>query len=214
MVSKKEVNKKSTKKVDNKIIEKVKKESPKIPAAQPIKEQPKVESATPTLEDVQANIIRSVVEKLSPEMNKAIENKFEEMKTVISKNLEGIQPQQPEPEPVMEQQQPDLTVPQQQEKAGLEALAPIIQLLGLGNSQPQQGSNGMMNMFMETMLRQSMANLTRNDSMQEMMMKAAYKKILGEDVPSNVMKTTNELMDPLKNYGAKAEAARNAANNL
>ena len=200
MVSKKEVKKKSTKKVEQ------------TPAVEPIKEQPKVEVATPTLDDVQANIIRSVVEKLSPEMNKAIENKFEEMKTVISKNLESIQPQQQaEPEPVM--QQPDLTVPQQQEKAGLEALAPIIQLLGLGNSQPQQGNNGMMNMFMETMLRQSMANLTRNDSMQEMMMKAAYKKILGEDVPSNVMKTTNELMNPLKNYGDKAEAARNAANN-
>ena len=206
MVSKKEIKRKSTKKVE------------KTPAVEPIKEQPKpepkVETATPTLDDVQANIIRSVVEKLSPEMNKAIENKFEEMKTIISKNLEGIQPQQQsEPEPVMEQQQPNLTVPQQQEKAGLEALAPIIQLLGLGNSQPQQGSNGMMNMFMETMLRQSMANLTRNDSMQEMMMKAAYKKILGEDVPSNVMKTTNELMNPLKNYGDKAEAARNAANN-
>lgn len=207
MVSKKEIKKKSTKKVE------------KTPAVEPIKKEPKpepkVESATPTLDDVQANIIRSVVEKLSPEMNKAIENKFEEMKNVISKNLENIQPQQqPEPEPVMEQQQPDLTVPQQQEKAGLEALAPIIQLLGMGNNNNQsQGSNGMMNMFMETMLRQSMANLTRNDSMQEMMMKAAYKKILGEDVPSNVMKTTNELMNPLKNYGDKAEAARNAANN-
>jgi len=204
MVSKKEVKKRATKKVE------------KTPAVEPIKEQPKVEVATPTLDDVQANIIRSVVEKLSPEMNKAIENKFEEMKNVISKNLEGIQPQQqPESEPVMEQQQPDLTVPQQQEKAGLEALAPIIQMLGLGNNNNQsQGSNGMMNMFMETMLRQSMANLTRNDSMQEMMMKAAYKKILGEDVPSNVMKTTNELMNPLKNYGDKAEAAREAAKNL
>jgi len=202
MVSKKEVKKKSTKKVE------------KTPAVEPIKEQPKVEVATPTLDDVQANIIRSVVEKLSPEMNKAIENKFEEMKTVISKNLENIQPQQQiEHEPVMEQPL-DLTVPQQQEKAGLEALAPIIQLLGLGNNQQQNsGNGGMMNMFMETMLRQSMANLTRNDSMQEMMMKAAYKKILGEDVPSNVMKTTNELMNPLKNYGDKAEAARNAANN-
>lgn len=204
MVNKKEVKKRAPKKVE------------KTPAVEPIKEQPKVEVATPTLDDVQANIIRSVVEKLSPEMNKAIENKFEEMKNVISKNLEAIQPQQQsEPEPVMEQQQPDLTVPQQQEKAGLEALAPIIQLLGMGNNNNQsQGSNGMMAMFMETMLRQSMANLTRNDSMQEMMMKAAYKKILGEDVPSNVMKTTNELMNPLKNYGDKAEAAREAAKNL
>ena len=188
---------------------------------EPIKEQPKVEpkeSPTPTLDEVQSNIIRSVVEKLSPEMNKAIENKFEEMKNVMQEHLQNVPQQQPEPEPVMDQQpiQPDLTIPQQQEKAGLESLLPIIQMLGLGNSNnnQSQGSNGMMNMFMETMLRQSMANLTRNDSMQEMMMKAAYKKILGEDVPSNVMKTTNELMNPLKNYGDKAEAAREAAKNL
>lgn len=205
MVSKKEIKKKSTKKVV------------KSPAVEPIKEQPKVESATPTLDEVQSNIIRSVVEKLSPEMNKAIENKFEEMKNVMQEHLQNVPQQQPEPEPVMDQQpiQPDLTIPQQQEKAGLESLLPIIQMLGLGNSNnQQQGSNGMMNMFMETMLRQSMANLTRNDSMQEMMMKAAYKKILGEDVPNNVMKTTNELMNPLKNYGDKAEAAREAAKNL
>ena len=202
MVSKKEIKKKSTKKVE------------KTPAVEPIKEQPKVESTTPTLDDVQANIIRSVVEKLSPEMNKAIENKFEEMKTVISKNLEDIKPQQQtEPEPVMEQQQPDLTSPQQPQKAGMETILPLIQMLMGNNQQQNNGNGGMMNMFMETMLRQSMANLTRNDSMQEMMMKAAYKKILGEDVPSNVMKTTNELMNPLKNYGDKAEAARNAANN-
>ena len=208
MVNKKEIKKKSTKKV----------EAPKTPAVEPIKEEPKVETATPTLDDVQSSIIRSVVEKLSPEMNKAIESKFEEMKTVISKNLEGMTQQtQTEPEPVPQQtpMQPTLTAPQQQEKAGLEALAPIIQLLGMGNNNNQsQGNNGLMSMFMETMLRQSMANLTRNDSMQEMMMKAAYKKILGEDVPSNVSKTTSELMNPLRNYGDKAEAARNAANNL
>lgn len=211
MVSKKEIKKKSTKKV----------EAPKTPAVEPIIEKPKPEiveqTPTPTLDDIQSSIIRSVVEKLSPEMNKAIESKFEEMKTVISKNLEGMTQQtQTEPELVPQQtpMQPTLTAPQQQEKAGLEALAPIIQLLGMGNNNQQQGSNGLMQMFMETMLRQSMANLTRNDSMQEMLMKAAYKKILGEDVPSNVSKTTSELMDPLRNYGDKAEAARNIAKNL
>ena len=208
MVNKKEIKKKSTKKV----------ETPQTPAAKPtIEKEPEIQTHTPTLDDIQSSIIRSVVEKLSPEMNKAIESKFEEMKTVISKNLESMTQQtQTEPEPMPQQtpMQPNLTVPQQQEKAGLEALAPIIQLLGMGNNNQQQGSNGLMNMFMETMLRQSMANLTRNDSMQEMMMKAAYKKILGEDVPSNVSKTTSELMNPLRNYGDKAEAARNLAKNL
>ena len=206
MVSKKEIKKKSTKKVV------------KSPAVEPIKEQPKVEpkeSPTPTLDEVQSNIIRSVVEKLSPEMNKAIENKFEEMKNVMQEHLQNVPQQQPEPEPVMDQQpiQPDLTA-QQPQKAGMETILPLIQMLMGNNQQQNNGNGGMMNMFMETMLRQSMANLTRNDSMQEMMMKAAYKKILGEDVPSNVMKTTNELMNPLKNYGDKAEAARNAAKNL
>ena len=185
---------------------------------EPIKEQPKVEpkeSPTPTLDEVQSNIIRSVVEKLSPEMNKAIENKFEEMKNVMQEHLQNVPQQQPEPEPVMDQQpiQPDLTA-QQPQKAGMETILPLIQMLMGNNQQQNNGNGGMMNMFMETMLRQSMANLTRNDSMQEMMMKAAYKKILGEDVPSNVMKTTNELMNPLKNYGDKAEAAREAAKNL
>jgi hypothetical protein len=42
-------------------------------------------------------------------------------------------------------------------------------------------------------------------------MKATYKKILGEDPPANIMKTTNELMNPLNNYGDKAQAARDKA---
>jgi hypothetical protein len=56
-----------------------------------------------------------------------------------------------------------------------------------------------------------MANLTRNDGMQDLMMKAAFKKILGEEPPSNIMKTTNELMSPLNNYGDKAQAEREKA---
>ena len=89
---------------------------------------------------------------------------------------------------------------------------PLIQMLGLGKPQPT-GNNGLMNMFMESMMRNSMANLTRNDGMQDLMMKAAFKKILGEEPPANIMKTTDELMSPLNNYGAKAQAARDAAKN-
>ena len=73
------------------------------------------------------------------------------------------------------------------------------------------GGNGLMHMFMESMMRNSMANLTRNDGMQDLMMKAAFKKILGEEPPANIMKTTDELMSPLNNYGDKAQAARDKA---
>jgi hypothetical protein len=85
-------------------------------------------------------------------------------------------------------------------------------MLGLGKPEPTTNS-GLMNMFMESMMRNSMANLTRNDGMQDLMMKAAFKKILGEEPPSNIMKTTNELMSPLNNYGDKAQAEREKAKN-
>ena len=152
-------------------------------------------------------------------MNKSIEAKFEEMKSIFTNELKDIRkhmeaPVEPEPEsPVMEapQEQP-LTAPQEQQKAGLETLMPLIQMLGLGKPEPTS-NNGLMNMFMESMMRNSMANLTRNDGMQDLMMKAAFKKILGEEPPANIMKTTDELMSPLNKYGAKAQAAREAAKN-
>lgn len=195
----------------------------KTKAAKP--ETPAVDSkiAKPSLEVKPSDIISDVVKQLAPEMNKSIEAKFEEMKSIFTNELKDIRkhmeaPVEPEPEsPVMEQpvmQESGLTAPQEQQKAGLETLMPLIQMLGLGKPEPT-GNNGLMNMFMESMMRNSMANLTRNDGMQDLMMKAAFKKILGEEPPANIMKTTDELMSPLNNYGAKAQAARdNAKNNL
>ena len=169
-----------------------------------------------------SDIISDVVKQLAPEMNKSIEAKFEEMKNIFTSELQDIRKHMEAPppvqeEPVMEQpvmqEESGLTAPQEQQKAGLETLMPLIQMLGLGKPEPAAGQNGLMNMFMESMMRNSMANLTRNDGMQDLMMKAAFKKILGEEPPANIMKTTDELMSPLNNYGAKAQAAREAAKN-
>ena len=204
------VNKKGSKKT------KVKK--PEIPAARPV-----IKSAPqPTLEQVESNIIGNVVRKLAPEMNKSIEAKFEEMKTIfknelqdIRKHMEAAPVDDVEPIPTSEPlNAQDLTIPQAQEKAGLESLLPIIQMLGLNKPEQSMGNNGLMNMFMESMMRNSMANLTRNDGMQDLMMKAAFKKILGEEPPANIMKTTSELMSPLNNYGDKAQAERDKAKSL
>ena len=195
--------------VSKKGIKKTKVSKPKTPAAESIIAKPNLES----------DIILNVVKKLSPEINNAIEAKFEEMKTIFTNELQDIRkhmetPVESQPETVMEQpvNETGLTVPQAQEKQGLEALLPIIQMLGLNKpEQSSMGGNGLMNMFMESMMRNSMANLTRNDGMQDLMMKAAFKKILGEDPPANIMKTTDELMSPLNNYGDKAQAARDKA---
>ena len=191
----------------------------KTKAAKPETPAVKPTIAKPNLEVKPSDIITDVVKQLAPEMNKSIEAKFEEMKSIFTNELKDIRkhmeaPVEPEPEsPVMEapQEQP-LTAPQEQQKAGLETLMPLIQMLGLGKPEPTS-NNGLMNMFMESMMRNSMANLTRNDGMQDLMMKAAFKKILGEEPPANIMKTTDELMSPLNNYGAKAQAARERAKN-
>ena len=204
--------------VSKKGTKKIKAEKIETPAVEPIIDS---KIAKPSLVNA-SDIISDVVKQLAPEMNKSIEAKFEEMKNIFTSELQDIRKHMEAPppvqeEPVMEQpvmqEESGLTAPQEQQKAGLETLMPLIQMLGLGKPEQPAGQNGLMNMFMESMMRNSMANLTRNDGMQDLMMKAAFKKILGEEPPANIMKTTDELMSPLNNYGAKAQAAREAAKN-
>ena len=202
MVSKKEVKKKSTKKVDNKIIEKVKKESPKIPAVKP--------ETNDTLQKVEESITSKVVATLAPEMKNAIQSKFEEMQQVFKNELQDIRKHMEAPAdsevpaaPQVPLNDSGLTVPQAQEKAGLDSLLPIIQMLGLGNNQNQGG--GLNNMFMEAIMRKSLADITRGDMMNEVMAKTMYKKMLGEDMPSSITETTDSLMNPLRKYGENAK---------
>ena len=206
MVSKKEIKNpaRKAKKVDNKIIEKVKKESPKIPAARP--------ETNDTLQKVEESITSKVVATLAPEMKNAIQTKFEEMQQVFKNELQDIRKHMEAPAdsevpaaaaPQVPLNEAGLTVPQAQEKAGLDSLLPIIQMLGLGNTQNQGG--GLNNMFMEAIMRKSLADITRGDMMNEVMAKTMYKKMLGEDMPSSITETTDSLMNPLRKYGENAK---------
>ena len=205
MVSKKEVKKKVSKPkkvIDNKIIEKVKKESPKIPAVKP--------ETNDTLQKVEESITSKVVATLAPEMKNAIQSKFEEMQQVFKNELQDIRKHMEAPAdsevpaaPQVPLNEAGLTVPQAQEKAGLDSLLPIIQMLGLGNTQNQGG--GLNNMFMEAIMRKSLADITRGDMMNEVMAKTMYKKMLGEDMPSSITETTDSLMNPLRKYGENAK---------
>ena len=204
MANKKEVKNsaRKAKKVDNKIIDKVKKESSKIPAVDPAPDD--------TLQKVESAITSKVVSMLAPEMNKAIQTKFEEMQQVFKNELQDIRKHMEAP---AEQEAPvdntaplneaGLTVPQAQEKAGLDSLLPIIQMLGLGNNQNQGG--GMGNMFMEAIMRKSLADITRGDMMNEIMMKTMYKKLSGEAMPDMINDTTDSLMNPLRKYGENSK---------
>ena len=201
--------------VSKKGTKKIKAEKPETPAVEPIITS---EIAKPSLD--KPIIIKEVVDILLPEISKRITSdvtkSFDEIKKIVATEFENIkkQPVEQIEEPVaMEQQigQPDLSNIDPKEKSGLEALLPLIMpLLAPTPAQPS-GQAGLMNMFMESMIRNSMANLTRNDGMQDLLMKATYKKLLGEDPPANIMATTNELMNPLNNYGHKAQAAREKA---
>ena len=191
-----------------------KSEKIETPAVEPIINS---EIAKPSLD---TNLVKAVVDELAPQINSKITASFEEIKNVVMQEIQKMKPQPVEQpveqtieQPSLEQQigQPDLSNIDPKEKSGLEALLPLIMpLLAPAPAQPS-GQTGLMNMFMESMIRNSMANLTRNDGMQDLLMKATYKKILGEDPPANIMATTNELMNPLNNYGHKAQAAREKA---
>ena len=200
MVSKKGIRKKSSRKpIQKKVIHK------KI-----IEKTPAVEQKAPddTLKKVESAITSKVVNMLAPEMNKAIETKFQEMQQVFKNELQDIRKHmeatpQPETElPTMPVNESGLTQPQAQEKAGLDSLLPIIQMLGLGNT---GGQGNMNNMFMEAIMRKSLADITRGDIMNEVMAKSMYKKLLGEDMPSDITSTTDSLMNPLRKYGENAK---------
>jgi hypothetical protein len=197
LVSKKGIKKKSIRKPNtNKII----------------KKSPAAEQKAPddTLKKVESAITSKVVLLLAPEMNKAIETKFDEMKTIFTNELKDIRnhmeatPADPVLDPpTMTTNEAGLTAPQAQEKAGLDSLLPIIQMLGLGG---QQGQGGLNNMFMEAIMRKSLADITRGDMMNEMMSKAMYKKLSGgDDMPDGITDTTDSLMNPLRKYGENAK---------
>ena len=191
MVSKKEVKKRVVK--------------PKVTAAGP-------KEIDDTLTKVENSITSKVVSMLAPEMTKSIEAKFEEMKTIFTNELKDIRSHmetapQSEPTtqelPTMPVNDAGLTQPQAQEKAGLDSLLPIMQMLGITGQQQQGG--GLNSMFMEAIMRKSLADITRGDMMNEMMSKAMYKKLSGgDDMPDGITETTDSLMNPLRKYGEKA----------
>ena len=210
MVSKKGIKKKSTR-LTTFVNKRSKPIQIKVIHKKIIQKTPAVEQKAPddTLKKVESAITSKVVNMLAPEMNKAIETKFQEMQQVFKNELQDIRkhmeatPQAETELPTMPVNESGLTQPQVQEKAGLDSLLPIIQMLGLG--QPQ-GQGGLNNMFMEAIMRKSLADITRGDMMNEMMSKAMYKKLSGgDDMPDGITDTTDSLMNPLRKYGENAK---------
>jgi len=170
-----------------------------------------VKDVAPSADD----LIKKIVETLAPEMNKSIEKKFEDMKVVFTNELKDIRnhldtPSSNVPETVPDTQvMPDVSgntpdiVPQGNVSppmpVGLESLMPLITSLLGNNNKPQGG--GLNNMFMEAVMRKSLADITRGDMMNELMMKKMYQQVLGEKVPDDIMGTTESLMNPLRKYG-------------
>ena len=67
--------------VSKKGIKKIKASKPKTPAVESIIAKPNLES----------DIIPNIVKILAPEMNKSIEAKFEEMKTILQMNYKTLE---------------------------------------------------------------------------------------------------------------------------
>lgn len=174
--------------------------------AKPKKDKP-VEEPKPelSLEQVENNIVLKVVEVLSPELNKSVNQKFEEMKNMFMNELKDIrshfdQPQEQPQEVSMTNLPQDQ--PQQQPQVGnplMDMILPLA-LKSLGGGGESSG-NSLGNLFQETIMRKALADLTRNDTLQDAFTKAMYKKLLGEDLPDSVTNTTDKLMNPLRKFG-------------
>lgn len=174
-----------------------KKEVKKIPIKEPTLDE--------NLKKVENEITSNVVSLLSPEINNAIQKKFDEMKTIFTNEVQDLRKHFESQVPNTVLNTVPSTIPinsestQTQEKAGLETLLPLIQMLGIGSS--SSGNTNMTNMFMEALLRKSLADITRGDMMNEIMMKTMYKKLSGEAMPDMIGETTDSLMNPLRKYG-------------
>lgn len=174
------------------------------------KEVKKIPIAESTIDDnlkkVEKEITSNVVSLLSPEINNAIQKKFDEMKTIFTNEVQDLRKHFESQVPNTVLNTVPSTIPinsdsstQTQEKAGLETLLPLIQMLGIGSN--QNGSTNMTNMFMEALLRKSLADITRSDMMNEIMTKTMYKRLSGETMPDMISDTTDSLMNPLRKYG-------------
>jgi len=191
----------------------------------------KKESPVSIVQEITQTVMKEVISTLKPDMELAIQNRFEEIKKVmtnevkdlrslienknlndsnISTQIDTSQAHLPKGvEGLINQVSNPQPSSQQQKSNPMEMianLAPIIQALGLGGEAKPQ--NDMGGMLQEAMTRKFLADISRNDYQSQAITNHLFKTMLKQDpdLLTSMNKTDDVLMNPLKKYGEQYEA--------
>ena len=157
-------------------------------------------------------LINNVVNVLKPQMDIAINAKFDEIKTLFVNEMRDIRAQQPQPEfnqPPQLQQPMVSPVPQQQPMDLMTTILPLISNL----IKPQESSNSMSNLLAEAMMRKMLSDTSRSEVLNQAVMNFMFKQIFkDENALSEYNKTADTFMSPITKFGSIKEKTKNTEN--
>jgi hypothetical protein len=185
-------------------------------------------SSVSIVQEISNSVVKDVIQILKPDMDLAIQNKFEEIKKImtneikdlrslienrnlaqgnISTQIDSSQAHLPKGvEGLMKQVNPQ-TSPKSNPMDMFAQIAPIIQALGIGVGESKP-ANDMGDMLQQAMTRKFLADISRNDYQSQAITNHLFKNMLKQDpdLLTSMNKTDDVLMNPLKKYGEQYEA--------
>ena len=181
-----------------------------------VKEQVDVKAL---VDKIKSTVITEVVGALKPDLQKAVDGKFDEIKTIITTEIKDVREQLLNGNSANVEQTSEAAPPLDVAAAlggaaptgaggaldKLALIAPLIQQLGIGRSQGGQFGG----MMQEAMMRKFLSDIARSDYQQQAMTTFMFKQMFKEnpEIIESMTKTNDAFMNPLKKYGEQFEKA-------
>jgi len=194
----------------------LKKKIKKAEVKEEVKEQVDVKAI---VDKIKSTVIAEVVGALKPDLQKAVDGKFDEIKTIITTEIKDVREQLLNGNSAHDSQTSEAAPPLDVAAAlggaaptgaggaldKLALIAPLIQQLGIGRNQGGQFGG----MMQEAMMRKFLSDIARSDYQQQAMTTFMFKQMFKEnpEIIESMTKTNDAFMNPLKKYGEQFEKA-------
>ena len=194
----------------------MKKKIKKVEVKEEVKEQVDVKAL---VDKIKSTVITEVVGALKPDLQKAVDGKFDEIKTIITTEIKDVREQLLNGNSAHDSQTSEAAPPLDVAAAlggaaptgaggaldKLALIAPLIQQLGIGRNQGGQFGG----MMQEAMMRKFLSDIARSDYQQQAMTTFMFKQMFKEnpEIIESMTKTNDAFMNPLKKYGEQFEKA-------
>ena len=194
----------------------MKKKIKKAEVKEEVKEQVDVKAL---VDKIKSTVITEVVGALKPDLQKAVDGKFDEIKTIITTEIKDVREQLLNGNSAHDSQTSEAAPPLDVAAAlggaaptgaggaldKLALIAPLIQQLGIGRNQGGQFGG----MMQEAMMRKFLSDIARSDYQQQAMTTFMFKQMFKEnpEIIESMTKTNDAFMNPLKKYGEQFEKA-------